>query len=165
MNEIEAMELVGLLKSVYLRETFTAMSPQAFAWALSDLPAAAVMQAASIHVRRSKWAPTPAELRDIVTEQAGAAMPAGDAWERTLKLVRRHGRDYGADAMAELERNGETAILDAVRAVGWRRICDEDVTKGYLRRDFDQAYEAAVKRERTEAQVGQLDAPALRAIS
>jgi hypothetical protein len=157
----DAAKLVAVLKGVYLREQFTEESPRAFLWLLEDLPVEAVMAAAKIHGTRSKWCPTPAELREIIAEQATPKMPAGDAWEWVQKQVRKCGRDGFAAVIFE-----DQAIKDAVRRVGWRRICDEDTSKGdFVRRDFDAALAAAQTERRRDVQSGQIEAPRLRAIS
>lgn len=148
MNLSEATKLVAILKGVYLREQFTDESPQAFLWLLEDLPYDVVLQAAKIHGTRSKWCPTPSELREIIANQAVPAIPAGEAWEVVQKQIRKNGY-AGYDQCAF----GDEAIDAAVRRVGWRRLClDED--QKFIRRDFDQALEAAQERIRTDVQSG-----------
>ena len=155
MTISEATKLVAILKGVYLREQFTDASPRAFLWLLEDLPFDVVLQAAKIHGTRSKWCPTPAELRAIIAEMAVPKIPAGDAWEIVQKQIRRHG--YADFASCDF---GDPAITSAVRAVGWRRLClDED--QKFIRREFDEALERAQAEAVTKAQTGSAGAALL----
>lgn len=152
MNLSEATKLVAMLKSVYLREQFTEQSPNAFLWLLEDLPYESVLQAAKIHGTRSKWCPTPAELREIIADEAVPTISAGEAWETVIRQIRKHG--YANFDQCDF---GDEAILAAVKSVGWRRICLEPDEKGYIRRDFEQALEVAQHRIRRDVQSGAVD--------
>ena len=148
MNISEATKLVAILKGVYLREPFTEESPKAFLWLLEDLPYELVLQAAKIHGTRSKWCPTPAELREVIAEKAAPAVPAGEAWEIVQKQIRKNG--YAGFSDCDF---GDEAITLAVKTVGWRRLClDED--QKFIRRDFDQALETCQERVRKDVQTG-----------
>ncbi len=153
MNLSEATKFVAILKGVYLREQFTEASPKSFLWLLEDLQYEAVLRAARIHGIRSKWCPTPAELREIIDESKAPNISTGEAWEVVQKQIRRHGYDAWENCLF-----GDEAILAAVKAVGWRRLCYDDNSQGYVRRDFDLALVRAQERSRKEIQTGSVDA-------
>lgn len=170
MNIAESNVLIGVLKSIYVREQFTDDSPKMYLWLLDDLNASEVMAAVKIHGRRlpeGRFCPTPAELRGIITESREQAVPVGDAWEVVQKQIRRHG--YSGWEAVDF---GNPAILAAVKAVTWKRMC-HDENQQFVRRDFDKHYEDAVKDLRRDAQVGDAtvsslaapSAPALKAAS
>lgn len=153
MNLTEAAKLVAILKGVYLREQFTEESPQAFLWLLGDLPFQAVIDAAQIHGRRSKWCPTPAELRDIIAEQTVPETTPGEAWALVKKQMAR----YGLARYGEWEFD-DPAIADAVKAAGVSHLCTSE--EQYARRDFEKALTDAQERRRRGVQDGTA-APAL----
>jgi len=162
MNLSDATKLVAILKGVYLREQFTEESPQSFLWLLGDLPLDVVLEAAKIHGMTSKWCPTAAELREVIAKKATPEIASGEAWETVLKQIRKHGYDNFDQC-----EFGSDAILAAVKSVGWRRICWDDLSNGYVRRDFDVALEAAQQRQRRDVQSGSVDsvsAPKLTAL-
>ncbi len=70
-----------------------------------------------------------------------------------MKQIRKHG--YANFDQCEF---GSDAILAAVKSVGWRRICHDDLSTGYIRRDFDQALAVAQDRLRRDVQSGSTDA-------
>ena len=147
MNLSEATKLVAMLKSVYVREQFTDDSPTAFLWLLEDKRYEEVLAAAKIHGMRSKWCPTPAELRDIIAEQNTVAISHGEGWDQVRRQILRHGVSGYADATFE-----HPAVAEAVRAVGWKRLCLEE-TK-YMIPEFNKALDAAQQRQRRDVQDG-----------
>lgn len=149
MNLVEATKLVAILKGVYLREPFTEESPKSFLWLLHDKAYDEVLAAAQVHGMRSKWCPTPAELREIITEQLVPIVSGGEGWQVVTKQIGKHGYtgwdsvDFGSDA-----------ILEAVKQVGWKRICQDDNSQGYVRRDFETALKNVQERMRRDVQSG-----------
>lgn len=123
---------------------------------LSDLPAPLVVDAITKLRRSSTFMPSVAEIRDMVVNAAVPELSSGEAWSVVQKQIGKHGfKGY------ERCDFGDQAIADAVRSVGWRRICLDDNEKGFVRRDFDTAYETAVKRQRRGVQDGTVALPAI----
>lgn len=96
-------------------------------------------KAATMHLRRSKWFPAPAEILEIVsgTEKGNRAIMAGAEWCKLLEAVKR----YGTSHVRMLRLEPTTA--QALRLIGG---CDrlatmrEDEEK-WVHRDFVDAYE------------------------
>lgn len=150
MDRIETMKLLSILSSVWSGETIDDDKITAYQWALADVPYPLVEQAARVYLRRGKFFPKPAELLELIAEASVPEITSGEAWEVVRKQIGKHGfKGY------ERCDFGTQAIADAVRSVGWQRICLEDTSKGnFVRRDFDHAYEVAVKRLRRDVQDG-----------
>lgn len=153
MNRNQTTKLLTTLASVWSDETIDDAKINAYEWALSEMPYEIVEQAVKVWLRRSKWFPKPAELLDLITESAVPAVSSGEAWEVVMKQIRLHG--FAGSEHCEF---GDETILAAVKAVGWRRICLDDNSDGYVRRDFDLAMKAAQERRRREVQSGFVDA-------
>lgn len=147
MTLTEAAKLVAILKGIYHREQFTEESPTAYHMLLDDLAYGDVLAAVKVHGRRSKWCPTPAELRDIITEQNVPEMSPGEAWQLVKRQINRHGYDSRG-----LWTFDNPAIAAAVTAVGHSHICFSE--EQYARRDFEAAFKSAQDRQRRDVQDG-----------
>lgn len=149
MTKDQTAKVLSMLKAVWSGEEISHDKVEVYHWVLGEFDFEQIMAAARIHVSRGKFFPKPAELLEIIAEQSVPAVSSGQAWELVLKQVGKNGRDgFGSVAFEH------QAITDAVKAVGWRRLCDDDNSKGYVRRDFEAAYENCVLRLRKEVQDG-----------
>lgn len=143
--------LVAAVKSLvdrYPNRNITADTIMGYVEDLEDLPEPLVC-AAIVRLRRtSTFLPSIAEIRALVIEAVEApAMSAGEAWEIVQKQINRHG-SMGYEHVTF----DDPAIADAVRAVGWRRICLDELK--YVRRDFEVALSASQDRHRRDVQDG-----------
>lgn len=121
---------------------------------LADLPWPAVEAAAFRHMQTATFFPKPAELRGLVATAAIGDRPsAAEAWETVLSEVRNVG-------LRGPYRFDDAVISEAVRRIGWNRICTDDLSKGYLQRDFTAAYQAASERRIDAVQTGAMPLPA-----
>lgn len=92
--------------------------------ALSDLSIDAVHQAASAHVRGSKFFPKPAEIRELV---GGAVEDRAEiAWATVVNLVRRHGW-LGVDGRGKPPAFEDDATRRAALELfgGWTALCEQ----------------------------------------
>lgn len=149
MHKSETAKVLSTLRAVWSNEEITPEKIEVYHWVIGDYTFDQMMTAARVHIGRGKFFPKPAELLEIVAETLVPAVSAGQAWELVLKQIGKHGRDgFGSVAF------DDEAVLDAVKAIGWQRLCNDDNSKGYVRRDFDSAYENAVIRRRKAIQDG-----------
>lgn len=159
MNKSETAQILSTFAEVWSNEPVTPGKVDVYhavlgVWSFEDM-----QQAALTYFTRGKFFPRPADLLEIVTAQNTTETPAGDAWELVLKQVRRHGRSGFEDVVFD-----DPAVMQAVKRVGWRRICDDERPE-FVRRDFDAALSSAQAELRRDVQAGQIEAPKLRAIA
>lgn len=123
---------------------------------LEDLPEPLVCEAIKRLRRTSTFLPTIAEIRGLVT---AAVMPPetsiGDATRLIQRQINAHSTRFEDVAF------DDPCVMEAVQAVGWRRICLEDRSKGdYVTRDLEAALKAAQERRRRGVQDGTQGVPA-----
>ena len=138
-----------MLTAVWENAVIDDRKVQGYHLALSPFPAELVMQAAAKHMQTSRFFPLPADLISLMAEQV-PQLSAGEAWEEVQQVIRRRGYIGG-----RVHQFQDPAIAQAVRQVGWSRLCLDDNEKGYVRRDFDLAYQAATERRVREISTGQ----------
>lgn len=85
----EFAALMGQTAEVYGKERPSAGALKVMAAALAAYPVADVRRALSVHVRRSKFMPRPADLIEIL--EGTAEDRARAAWQTVLNALRRHG--------------------------------------------------------------------------
>lgn len=146
--------LLTLLTSVWDKEIIDDPKIDAYYLALMDLDYDVGQMAVVQCFRAAEYFPKPATIREFAIAGLPAALPAGDAWDECIRFAGRVGHQ-GSPEFSSL------AIADAVRAVGWKRICleDDERAKKFLRRDFDAAYANAIERNRGITKRGELPAP------
>jgi len=128
---------------------------------LHDLHHDEILQVVTLHMARSKWWPTPADLRAIVDGIQGSAAPAiatGDeAWGRALELIGRHGVYQGQPRRLSEQPEEDEALGAAIRAVGgWGRLCAVRLDDMQARASFVRAYEATRERQRQGAETSRM---------
>ena len=138
-----------MLSSVWTREDITEGRIAAYRAALDDLTWEQVEPAIVACLKSSTFFPVPAEIRAKVVAAAVPEISRGEAWEEVRKQVSRHGfvgyRNWQFTS---------PVIGEAVRHVGARRICLDDDSRGFIRRDFEQALTACADRQRAGLQAG-----------
>lgn len=150
MNRQETTRLLTMLASVWSGETIDEDKITVYLWAWEPFPYLAMEAAAKRYLVTGKFFPKPAELAELIAEQAVPAISTGAAMQLVQKQINRHGSTGEADITFE-----DPAIMEAVKAVGWKRICLEDRSKGdFVLRDFDAALKAAQQRQRRDVQDG-----------
>jgi hypothetical protein len=105
----------------------------------AEISFAEVFNAFEIHWSDSKFAPLPADLKEIIKSNHNpqAFISSEIAWEKVIKKVRSFGRyqkDNGMRGLTEAEKR-------TANAIGWDRMCDcSNDDLGYLKRDFINLY-------------------------
>lgn len=150
MNRQETMQLLSMLGSVWSTEPITDEKITVYHAIFERFPFERVKDAGITYMTRGKFFPKPADLLELIAADAVPAISVGEAMQLVQKQINRHGYD-GFDRVAF----DDPAIMEAVKAIGWRRICLEDRLKGdYVLRDFGEALERAQARQRREVQDG-----------
>lgn len=146
----ETTAMLSMLGSVWPHVPIDQAKIGIYHAALRHVAADDAADAALRWIATGKYFPVPAELLELVAERAAPQLSGGDAWAEVIRFVRRYGHDSGRDRLHELP----SAVAEAVRAVGWRRICLDDNDRGYVTRDFEAAYLSAAKRTKADVQIG-----------
>lgn len=116
---------------------------------LQDLPYVVAETALRKWVSTNKWSPSIAEIREAAAHiKNGDTQDWGEAWEKVLTAVRKHGLYGQGEAMRSLD----PLTRKAVERLGFRDVClSENIATE--RANFRMIYETLAKREQTEQQV------------
>jgi hypothetical protein len=111
---------------------------------LGDLDVATAQKAAMMHMSRSVYPPTVADIRDAAARISGPQlMDAIEAWEQVTKAVKRYGYYREAEAMASMNED----VAQMTKRFGWSEICMND-NPDTLRAQFRMAWETQNKRKK-----------------
>lgn len=111
-----------------------------------DVLKAAAKRAAGVH--QFPTIPPVGLILQHARDLADPPLPAGEAWELACQAVRAHGLDGEARGLTSLPPR----VAAAVRAYGWRAICDcPRSNAGTVFAQFRQVYESIDTAARTEA--------------
>ena len=113
--------------------------------ATSDLPLEALRAAVAEAIKTEDWLPPVAKLRRLVVERLAPALPAGDAWGLVLREVSR----VGWRGTPEFSH---PAIAEAVKSIGWNRICLGEATK--VQEEFGKVFDKTMARHQSEVMAG-----------
>ena len=123
---------------------------------LSDIPLETAKSAIQIHISRSVYPPTVADIRDAAARITGPQiMDAIEAWAQVTKAVRLYGYYRQQEAIASMSEE----VAHMVKNFGWQEICMND-NPDTLRAQFRRAWETQNKRKKE----GSLFAPELSAL-
>lgn len=147
MNKTETGKMLMTLRAVWSGEEITPEKIDVYHRLLERYPFADVMRACMAHMSNSTFFPKPAELLKFLAESDAPPISAGEGWEQVQRQINRHGVSGFADATFE-----HPAVAEAVRAVGWKRLCLEE-TK-YIVPEFNKALSSAQERMKRDAQAG-----------
>jgi hypothetical protein len=111
---------------------------------LGDLDLKTAQNAAVMHMSRSVYPPTVADIRDAAARISGPQlMDAIEAWEQITKAVKRYGYYREAEAMASMNED----VAQMTKRFGWSEICMND-NPDTLRAQFRMAWETQNKRKK-----------------
>lgn len=155
----ETTKALLTLRAVWSNEEITPEKIEVYHWLLSDFTFEQVMGSVKTHMTTGTFFPKPAELLALLSAKEVPAISPGEAWEVVQRQINRHGWD-GYDRVTF----DDPAIAEAVKAVGWKRLCLEE-TK-YVLTEFNRALVAAQDRRRRGVQDGTvaIDGPTLVAL-
>lgn len=149
MTKTETGKILMTLKAVWSNEDISPEKIEAYHWLLGDFPFDQVVAAVRVYMTQGTFFPKPAEILALIATAEQPRVSGAQAWEIVTKQIRRHG--FVGFASCDFEH---AVILDAVEAVGWRRLCLDDDEKGFIRREFMVAFDAALHRGRHDVQLG-----------
>jgi hypothetical protein len=144
--------LVAAYISAAVVKDFTEHQAEVYFDLLQDLPTAAVQIAAKQCLLESIYPtiPTVGAIRKAATAAATGShrLPlAIEAWESAFWAVGRYGLSREREALATMP----PAVAKAVRAIGWRALCDTKLDDlDTLRAHFLKAYEAMAARDQRQ---------------
>ena len=114
---------------------------------LSDIPFAVGLAAVKIHMSRSVFPPTVADIRNAAAQLTQPRiMDAIEAWDLIVEAIRKYGYYREEEALASLPDD----VAEMARRFKWRELClSENVDT--LRAQFRMAWETKSKRRQEES--------------
>lgn len=160
MTKQEFATLAMALRTYYPKESILPNKEAMQLWyrELQDIPYQVAEMALRKWVATNKWSPSIAELREMTAGIVnGEELTWGEAWEKALKAVRRHGSYGQREALASLD----PLTRRCVENIGYRDLCmSENIM--VERAHFQKIFEIYAKRQQMDRQISQ---PLLQAIS
>ena len=102
MNKVEAAKVLAIVRACYPQVKVDAESMvNAWLWQLGEFDANLVLKAAEIHVSKSKYFPTPADIRENITRASILLMPEITLESGKKKIASRS--ESNADDMGDKE--------------------------------------------------------------
>ena len=166
MTREETIKLIGVIKMAYPNydkfsdekhiRSMVGVWADIFSGDDSSIVAMSLMQ----HINTSKWPPSIAEIRDIMTQiQRPDIIPPDEAWAAVSKLLYTEGEYCHIDICTLLPR----PIAEAIEAVGYSQLYALHVAhaRGYSNKAgldrvaFIQAYEGKYEKEKLSAMLPQ----------
>lgn len=169
MTKEETIKLIGIITMAYPNfdkfrdEKHIRSMVSVWADMFSEDDAGLVALAVKEHISTSKWPPSIAEIRELMTRIANPdIIPPGEAWEVVSKYLSVVGEYCHRDYHRELPK----AIADTIDAIGYGQLYAMHVAyargssskAGFDRVAFTQIYEEKVEQQRRQAMLP----PALR---
>lgn len=105
MDKLEAAKVLAIVKACYPQvkiENAESMV-NSWVWQLGDLDADLVMQAARLHVSKSKFFPTPADIRENITRASALMLCEKTEKEDQKRLTEKVKTDSGDEIDNELQ--------------------------------------------------------------
>ena len=159
MNKVEITMLIEILSANYKNwpeQGKEVATVQLWEMMLSDLDVHTAQKAAMIHMSRSVYPPTIADIREAASRITGPQiMDAIEAWAQVTKAVRLYGYYRQQEALTSMSEE----VAHMVKNFGWQEICMND-NPDTLRAQFRMAWETQNKRKKE----GSLFAPELSAL-
>ncbi len=152
MEYKEFLILAKGMKAIWAKDDFLRDKDATDIWyaLLKDLPYEAANAAVQIHMRTSKWPPTPAEIIDHVTKAQVKIGDWSEGWEQVIKAIGRFGYTDEAGALASMDETTRTAV----KRLGWKQICQSDQDELMsIRANFRQIYGQVKTDRETQARI------------
>jgi hypothetical protein len=150
VNNTEIIKLIRILSANYRNwpeEGKEADTVELWAMMLSDIPIETAQQAIMMHISRSVYPPTVADIREAASRFSGPpTMDAMDAWEYITGAIRRYGLYRESEALASLPDE----VARMAKRFGWRELCTNE-NPDTLRAQFRMAWETQNKRSKEKA--------------
>lgn len=127
MNRKEAVQLVAVMSAAYPTAKVQDETAVAYHLLLSDVPYDAAIRAFTVLGRTSKWMPTPAEIREVLTDAITDIDPWEAAWDELMTTIKR----YGSYLFRHQQASGwpgwsDDLVAAAVNHVGYEHVCGAD---------------------------------------
>lgn len=139
------------LKTYYPRENLLPNEAAMELWfqELQDLPYQVAEASLRKWVQTNKWSPSIAEIRGLAASCVRPEIPDwGEAWEQTLKAIRKFGSYRQKEALESLD----PLARKTVERLGFRDLCLSTNTM-QDRANFRMIYENLSQREQTKQQI------------
>ena len=139
------------LKTYFPRENLLPNEAAMELWfqELQDLPYKVAETALRKWVQTNKWSPSIAEIRELAASCVRPEIPDwGEAWEQTLKAIRKFGSYRQKEALDSLD----PLARKTVERLGFRDLCMSTNTM-QDRANFRMIYENLSQREQTKQQI------------
>ena len=139
MNFEEFKTLAKGMKSVWTQENFLQDKYSMNVWfgLLHEIPYETANAAVQIHMRTSKWPPTPADIIGVVAKGQTQIGDWSEGWEQVIKAIGRYGYTNEAEALKSMDETTQRAV----KRLGWKQICQSDQDELMsIRANFRQIY-------------------------
>lgn len=151
MDKKEFATFTMALRTYYPKESILPNTEAMQLWyrELQDIPFPVAEATLRKWVSTEKWSPSIAEIREMAaTIQHGEIPDWGEAWEKVLKAIRKHGM-YNIGAAME---SFDPLTRQAVERIGFRELCmSENISVD--RANFRMVFETLYRREQTKQQL------------
>jgi len=156
MNRNEAAKLVAILSAAYPQAQTRPEMAAAYFMALSDVPYPAAERAVAVLMRTSKFLPTAAEIREVLTDAVTGIEPWEAAWDELMQTVKQYGSYLHMPRNAESWGGWSDDLVEmAVRHVGYENVCGADQEDlPTIRAQFRNAYQTEAGRRKKIVQTG-----------
>lgn len=150
MNKVEITMLIEILSANYRNwpeQGKESATVTLWEMMLGDLPIEVAKTAVQIHMSRSVYPPTVADIREAASRAVeGRTMDAMEAWETITGAIRRYGLYREPEALASLPDE----VSKMAKRFGWRELCTNE-NPDTLRAQFRMAWETNAKRSKDKA--------------
>lgn len=151
MEKTEFATFAMALRTYYPKESILPNKEAVQLWyrELQDIPFPVAEAVLRKWVSTEKWSPSIAEIREQAAAIQNGEIPDwGDAWEKVLKAIRKHGMYNVGKAMESFD----PLTRQAVERIGFRELClSENISVD--RANFRMVFETLQKREQTQQQL------------
>jgi hypothetical protein len=145
MTLTETTELIAVMQIHWPNHPWHDKADQAYHRGLDDLSYADVNAAVTLAIRTCKFAPTVAELRDLVGANAESDIDAEAAWADVKEQIRVAG-------IYQTPRFADPATDQAVRAMGWPGLCTMLISQEMThRKHFMDIFRSMKRRQNQQA--------------
>lgn len=134
MSREQIVSLLRVIRAVWPKFVINDDTITAFQWGLEDMTYEAAQDAVREWIRTGKFAPTPSELRGIVSNNVvGDDTVAEAAWLEVVEQINRCGFNrppvwYNGEPHDPPKPEWSSPLIEtAVKSVGWKQLCTGDM--------------------------------------